>query len=116
MDVTKPAQDIHLTKNGAASGETVGSNIRVLDGLVNIRCDDRSSVPQTYNAMFKDLLFVPKTNGIVFGLPGDSGSLVKDKTSALPVGMVIAGSEEGGYTLVQPLEPVVRDLGIAEIL
>lgn len=103
-----PAINMVVRKEGRTTLLTRG---RV--GAVNV--GTRVAIAGNQHAQFEGTFHVSGDNEFRFSEPGDSGAIVIDETTSRPVGMII-GLTDGGVTVVMPLERIIQELGIKEIV
>lgn len=107
--VGSPSQELKIYKCGAASGTTFGKIVTYPVNL-KIKVDE-------INVGFKDQMIINGSDeefseGGVFSQGGDSGSIVIDYESHMALGLLVGGSDSG-LGFATPLEPVLRELGVA---
>lgn len=102
-------EDMRVRKHGRTSGLTEGLiTAEAVDALVGMDHNDPSVV-----ALFKNQLHIDRTgSSLVFGLGGDSGSLVVAGNNQRAVGLYFAGPENGVYGLASHISDVLEQLSI----
>jgi hypothetical protein len=106
---TRKAENERLVyKIGAQSGRTFGKITSFISGIkVNINGERYDFDDQIRIEGFKEDFETPD----IFSEPGDSGSLIIDYETNEAVGLLFAGNKQG-ITLANPIEPVLRKLGV----
>jgi hypothetical protein len=102
-------EGMRVRKHGRTTGLTEGSVTDVAyDALVGMDHADPSIV-----ALFNDQIRIERVAPhAVFGLGGDSGSLVVTSEGVNAVGLYFAGPESGLYGIANPIDAVLTDLEI----
>jgi hypothetical protein len=105
-------EGLRVRKHGRTTGLTGGVITDVdYDALVGMDHMDPSIV-----AFFEDQLRIERTAPFpVFGLGGDSGSLVVTAEGTSAVGLYFAGPDSGLYGLANPIDSVLSELEITLI-
>lgn len=98
-----------VIKSGRTSGVTVGTVIAVNSSTV-FTATEASGCP-TLRFSGQDVVF-GASPGIHFVWEGDSGASVLDSETKTPIGLIMSENTKG-WTLVNPIAEVYRQLGIA---
>lgn len=107
--VAEAQENMTVCKHGRTTGYTEGLVFdSSVDALVGMDHNDASIV-----ALFQNQLRINVASPFTaFGLGGDSGSLVLDKTTRQAVGLYNAGPPGGDYGLANRIQDVVSELRI----
>ncbi len=107
--IKRAEENLEVRKHGRTTGFTEGFVFDPsIDSLVGMDHSDPSVVALFQNQM-RINVSVPFT---AFGLGGDSGSLVLDRSSGEAVGLYFAGPQGGEYGLANQIEDVVTELQV----
>ncbi len=108
----RATQDMTVRKHGRTTGYTEGIvTDESVNALVGLDPQDPTQV-----GLFEDQMRIaPTVPYLSIGLPGDSGSLIVDKSSPDAVGLYFAGPVSGSYGYANHIEHVLSELEI-EIL
>ncbi|QDU63372.1 hypothetical protein Pan216_42500 [Planctomycetes bacterium Pan216] len=104
----EPEAEMLVRKHGRTTGYSEGKIDDIeYDALVGMDHNDPSVV-----ALFEDQLRIVTTTSEPFGLGGDSGSAVVDRTEAAIVGLYFAGPASGTYGVANKIDHVLTELEI----
>jgi hypothetical protein len=107
--IERGVEDMRVRKHGRTTGLTEGViTDESVDSLVGMDHNDPSVV-----GLFKGQLRIERTaSSTVFGLGGDSGSLVVAADSLRAVGLYFAGPDSGIYGLANQISDVLKELEV----
>jgi hypothetical protein len=107
--VTRGVEDMEVRKHGRTTGYTEGLiTDDTYDAVVGMDHNDPTVV-----GLFQNQLRIETTSTYpAFGLGGDSGSLVVQKSSATAVGLYFAGPPNGRYGIANHIDDVLSGLDI----
>jgi hypothetical protein len=105
-----PRPGMTVTKSGRTTGVTTGviTAIRIRGVTVNYGTQQNPLV-----ATFDNAISIVGNGGVVFSSPGDSGSVILEKTSGRPVALLFAGL--GNTTTACDINPVCARFGVRPV-
>ena len=108
--IVAPSKNLRVTKMGPSSGLTTGV---IEQTVINANVDYTSPCsPESITIPLTNLVLITGDNAAPFSAAGVSGSLVVTATAHNPVGLIIAGNDEG-QSLAHPIAPLLKSLSAA---
>jgi hypothetical protein len=103
---------MHVAKQGRTTGLTCGTVIGVRMKIPNLPypvCKQKA-----FNVTFKNQIAIQAATGS-FSMPGDSGSIIVDSTTAEATGLLFASTSDSDTTFANPIADVLKEVGGASM-
>lgn len=105
----KPELGMTVIKNGSATGPSMGI-------ITGVGVQTSIMYPGTGRVSYTGQIMIQGINNSAFSMPGDAGSLICCARTRRPVALLFAGSVKGSFTLANPIQTVMREVGIKRLI
>ena len=108
--ITAPSRGLRVKKVGRTTGLTVGTVQSFVEWPWALPYKNTNFTALVW---FKEVWTVVADDGEMFGLPGDSGSLIVTEEGDAAVGLLFASSNKGTHAYFAPIETVLNQLNVS---